>query len=184
MKSDKYKPAPHTVSWAIRNKSNLQLQAGDLFDRVINLKFITSEQGGDGVEKYVDAFVLRSDYELVDTKFVANVANGTVSYSQDKKISCIRKCRLKPSVKVQYKQVAGNTMTELDIFVQNFFMLDSEGKTLMSFSNAKGRLASVEIQMGYFGQFADFFKGNDNGVPTLEQYFDFTVKPEGVQTIT
>ena len=184
MKSDKYKPAPHTVSWATRNKSNLQLQAGDLFDRVINLKFITSEQGGDGVEKYVDAFVLRSDYELVDTKFVANVANGTVSYSQDKKISCIRKCRLKPSVKVQYKQVAGNTMTELDIFVQNFFMLDSEGKTLMSFSNAKGRLASVEIQMGYFGQFADFFKVNDNGVPTLEQYFDFTVKPEGVQTIT
>ena len=188
MKSDKYKPAPHTVSWAIRNKdkskNNLQLQAGDLFDRVINLKFITSEQGGDGVEKYVDEFVLRSDYELVDTKFVANVANGTVSYSQNKKISCIRKCRLKPSVKVQYKQVAGNTAIELDIFVQNFFMLDSEGKTLMSFSNAKGRLASVEIQMGYFGQFADFFKGNENGVPTLEQYFDFTEKPEGVQTIT
>ena len=189
MKSDKYKPAPHTVSWATRNKDNLQLQAGDLFDRVINLKFITSEQvstkkGSDGVEKYVDEFVLRSDYELVDTKFVANVANGTVSYSQDKKISCIRKCRLKPSVKVQYKQVAGNTQIELDIFVQNFFMLDSEGKTLMSFSNAKGRLASVEIQMGYFGQFADFFKGNENGVPTLEQYFDFTVKPEGVQTIT
>ena len=62
MKSDKYKPAPHTVSWATRNKNNLQLQAGDLFDRVINLKFITSEQGGDGVEKYVDEFVLRSDY--------------------------------------------------------------------------------------------------------------------------
>ena len=193
MKSDKYKPAPHTVSWATRNKdkskNNLQLQAGDLFDRVINLKFITSEQvttkkGGDGVEKYVDEFVLRSDYELVDTKFVENVANGTVSYSQDKKISCIRKCRLKPSVKVQYKQVAGNTQIELDIFVQNFFMLDSKGKTLMSFSNAKGRLASVEIQMGYFGQFADFFKGNENGVPTLEQYFDFTEKPEGVQTIT
>ena len=75
-------------------------------------------------------------------------------------------------------------MIELDIFVQNFFMLDSEGKTLMSFSNAKGRLASVEIQMGYFGQFSDFFKGNENGVPTLEQYFDFTEKPEGVQTIT
>ena len=189
MKSDKYKPASHTVSWATRNKDNLQLQAGDLFDRVINLKFITSEQvtikeGGNRVEKYVDEFVLRSDYELVDKKFVANVANGTVSYSQDKKISCIRKCRLKPSIKVQYKQVAGNTMIELDIFVQNFFMLDSEGKTLMSFSNAKGRLASVEIQMGYFGQFSDFFKGNENGVPTLEQYFDFTVKPEGVQTIT
>ena len=184
MKSDKYKPASHTVSWATRNKDNLQLQAGDLFDRVINLKFLTSEQGGDGVEKYVDEFVLRSDYELVDTKFVANVANGTVSYSQNKKISCIRKCRFKPSVKVQYKQVAGNTQIELDIFIQNFFMLDSKGKTLMSFSNAKGRLASVEIQMGYFGQFADFFKGNENGVPTLEQYFDFTVKPEGVQTIT
>ena len=189
MKSDKYKPAPHTVSWATRNKDSLQLQAGDLFDRVINLKFLTSEQvttkeGGNGVEKYADEFVLRSDYELVDTKFVENVANGTVSYSQDKKISCIRKCRLKPSVKVQYKQVAGNTQIELDIFIQNFFMLDSEGKTLMSFSNAKGRLASVEIQMGYFGQFAGFFKGNENGVPTLEQYFDFTVKPEGVQTIT
>lgn len=189
MKSDKYKPAPHTVSWATRNKDSLQLQAGDLFDRVINLKFLTSEQvttkeGGNGVEKYVDEFVLRSDYELVDTKFVENVANGTVSYSQDKKISCIRKCRLKPSVKVQYKQVAGNTQIELDIFIQNFFMLDSKGKTLMSFSNAKGRLASVEIQMGYFGQFAGFFKGNENGVPTLEQYFDFTVKPEGVQTIT
>lgn len=186
MRIDKYKPSPHTVSWATRDKGkdNLQLQAGDLFDRVINLKFITSEQGGNGVEKYVDEFVLRSDYELVDTKFVANVAEGTVSYSQNKKISCIRKCRLKPSVKVQYKQVAGNTGIDLDIFVQNFFMMDSEGKTLMSFSNVKGRLASVEIQMGYFGQFADFFKGNEDGVPTLEQYFDFTVKPEGVQTIT
>ena len=193
MKIDKYKPAPHMVSWATRNKdnskNNLQLQAGDLFDRVINLKFITSEQvttknGGDGVEKYVDEFVLRSDYELIDTKFVANVANGAVSYSKNKEVLGIRKCRLKPSVKVQYKQVAGNTLIELDIFVQNFFMLDSEGKTLMSFSNVKGRLASVEIQMGYFGQFADFFKGNQNGVPTLEQYFDFTVKPEGVQTIT
>lgn len=188
MRIDKYKPAPHTVSWATRNKDkskdNLRLQTGDLFDRVINLKFITSEQGGNGVEKYVDEFVLRSDYELVDAKFVANVAEGNVSYSQNKKISCIRKCRLKPSVKVQYKQVAGNTEIDLDIFVQNFFMMDSEGKTLMSFSNVKGRLASVEIQMGYFGQFADFFKGNENGVPTLEQYFDFTVKPEGVQTIT
>ena len=186
MKIDKYEPAPHTVSWATRDKdkNNLQLQAGDLFDRVINLKFITSEKGSDGVEKYVDEFVLRSDYELVDAKFVANVANDTVSYSQDKKISSIRKCRLKPSVKVQYKQVAGNTTIELDIFVQNFFMLDSEGKTLMSFSNVKGHLASVEIQMGYFGQFANFFKGNENGVPTLEQYFDFKVKPEGVQTIT
>ena len=186
MKIDKYEPAPHTVSWATRDKdkNNLQLQAGDLFDRVINLKFITSEKGSDGVEKYVDEFVLRSDYELVDAKFVANVANDTVSYSQNKKISSIRKCRLKPSVKVQYKQVAGNTTIELDIFVQNFFMLDSEGKTLMSFSNVKGHLASVEIQMGYFGQFANFFKGNENGVPTLEQYFDFKVKPEGVQTIT
>lgn len=188
MKNDKYKPAPHTVSWTTRGKStsknNLQLQAGDLFDRVINLKFITSEQGGDGVEKYVDEFVLRSDYELVDTKFVENVANGAVSYSRNEKISCIRKCRLKPSVKVQYKQVAGNTLIELDIFVQNFFLLDAEGKTLMSFSNVKGRLASVEIQMGYFGQFADFFKRNENGVPTIEQYFDFTEKPEGVQTIT
>ena len=186
MKIDKYEPAPHTVSWATRDKdkNNLQLQAGDLFDRVINLKFVTSEKGSDGVEKYVDEFVLRSDYELVDAKFVANVANDTVSYSQNKKISSIRKCRLKPSVKVQYKQVAGNTTIELDIFVQNFFMLDSEGKTLMSFSNVKGHLASVEIQMGYFGQFANFFKGNENGVPTLEQYFDFKVKPEGVQTIT
>ena len=186
MKIDKYEPASHTVSWATRDKdkNNLQLQAGDLFDRVINLKFITSEKGSDGVEKYVDEFVLRSDYELVDAKFVANVANDTVSYSQNKKISSIRKCRLKPSVKVQYKQVAGNTTIELDIFVQNFFMLDSEGKTLMSFSNVKGHLASVEIQMGYFGQFANFFKGNENEVPTLEQYFDFKVKPEGVQTIT
>lgn len=186
MKIDKYEPAPHTVSWATRDKdkNNLQLQAGDLFDRVINLKFITSEKGSDGVEKYVDEFVLRSDYELVDAKFVANVANDTVSYSQNKKISSIRKCKLKPSVKVQYKQVAGNTTIELDIFVQNFFMLDSEGKTLMSFSNVKGHLASVEIQMGYFGQFANFFKGNENEVPTLEQYFDFKVKPEGVQTIT
>ena len=44
MKSDKYKPAPHPVSWTTRNKdkskNTLQLQAGDLFDRVINLKFI------------------------------------------------------------------------------------------------------------------------------------------------
>ena len=188
MLGDRLKPSPHTVSWSTREKDSsregFSLKAGDLFDRVINLKFVTSDIGKDGSESYENSYVLRSDFELVDSAFIRNVADGNITFGGRKKVSAIRKCRLKPSIKVQYKQVAGNTAIEVDIFVQNFFMLDSEGKTLLSFSNVKGHLSSVEIQMGYFGQFEDFFRMNLNGVPTLDEYFNFNIKPDGVQTLT
>lgn len=176
---------PKLTSWQSRERNgSLQFNGGDIFDRVINLKFTTAVKEK-GITVAQDSFVLRSDYELVSENFVGKVAEGNVSYSKNNKV-VVRKCRLKPSIKVQYKQVSGNVSIELDIFVKNFFMFDSEGKTLMSFSNAEESLTTVDIQMGYFGQFADFYKYSEsgNGTPTLKEFFDFDKKPKGVQTIT
>lgn len=179
------KPAPHFVDWDTHfGIDGLHLQEGDLFDRVINLKFISAKKNAKGVDVGENEFVLRSDYELVDDNFIKNVTENNLTLTTGKTVSAIRRCRQKPSIKVQYKQVSGNTQIGLDILVQNFYMFDKSGKTLMSFSSATGKLLSVEIQMGYFGQFADYFKLNLGGVPTLQQYFDFAKKPTEVQTIT
>lgn len=185
MNAFQLKPAPRFVDWSERlGVDGLSLQSGDLFDRVINLKFITSAKNADGVDIEDNEFVLRSDYEIVDDNFLKDVAENSLTLSTGRNASAIRRCRQKPSIKVQYKQVSGNTQLEMDILVQNFYMFDREGKTLMSFSNASGSLKAVEVQLGYFGQFADHFKLNLGGVPTLNQYFDFSARPADVQTIT
>lgn len=182
------------VDWSQRFKEGeYQLNRNDLFDRVINLRLATSEVGSDGVAKTKDVYVIRSDYEFYDPAFVKNVAEGKLTYGsayydnsqEDTRASyqCIRKCRIKPSIKVQYRQQTGNTALEIDLYVSNFFMLSKDGKTLMSFNAVNNPLSSVEIQMGYFGAFSDFYKGNENGVPTKEQFFDFTQRPEGVEVI-
>ena len=171
------------VDWNWRSKRNkLQLNAFDIMDRVINLKFITASKGSDGTLTPVDTYVLRSDYELCDSSFVRKVAENNLSYTNKAKIQCIRKCKIKPSIKVQYKQVSGNTAIELDIFVHNFFMLSRDGNTLLSFNGIEYPLAQVEVQMGYFGQFADKYRLEEGGVPSLNDFFDMP-PIEGVQAL-
>ena len=134
----------------------------ELFDRIINLKLYTRETG---TNKIRDEYVIRSDWEVYYPDLPKVIqSNGT---TQDLQRYYIRRFVHKPSIKVQYKQIATGTAVEIDIFVSNFALLSSDGRTLMAFNNLTYPLGMVEIQMGYFGQF--------NKKPeTLEEYFDFS----------
>lgn len=168
------------VDWQVRDKETggTQFDRFDLFDKVINLRLICG-----ATAKEQSDFVLRSDYETYAGSYAgAKVANSSVPMLTDGKKAVIRKCTLKPSIKVQYKQVSGNTAIELDIFIQNFYVLSSDGSTLMQFSNSRFPLKSVEVQMGYFGQWASKYAKNPNHVPAPEQYIAMEA-PEGVQTL-
>lgn len=152
----------------------------DLFDRVINLKLTTGKSTKDdsGVSVAQDEFVIRSDFEIYNANYFKQV------YS-DKEVPnelYMRKCRQKPSIKVQYKQVAQGTAIQLDIFVTNFFVLTKEGKALMQFNNDTYPLSKVEVQMGYFGQFAQPYR-QSGGVPSIKEFFEMKAPPT-VQVIT
>lgn len=146
----------------------------DLFDRVINLKLTTGRSTKDdsGVIVAQDEFVIRSDFEIYNANYFKQV------YS-DKEVPnelYMRKCRQKPSIKVQYKQVAQGTAIQLDIFVTNFFVFTKEGKALMQFNNDTYPLNRVEVQMGYFGQFAQPYR-NSGGVPSVKEFFEMKAPP-------
>lgn len=146
----------------------------DLFDRVINLKLTTgkSTKNDSGVIVAQDEFVIRSDFEIYNANYFKQV------YS-DKEVPnelYMRKCRQKPSIKVQYKQVAQGTAIQLDIFVTNFFVLTKEGKALMQFNNDTYPLNKVEVQMGYFGQFAQPYR-QSGGVPSIKEFFEMKAPP-------
>lgn len=132
--------------------------AGNILDRVINLKINTEKE----------SFVIRSDYEPVHPSLDYDklMASGNIV---DRRCY-FRKCQHKPSIKVQYNQVSGGTTVSLDIFITNFFMVDTSGNCLMEFNNGKNPIKSVEIMMGYFGQFKDTFNVETG---TMQDYFNF-----------
>ena len=134
--------------------------SSELFDRVINLKIFTQNTATNTIQ---DEYVIRSDWEVYypDLNKVIQ-GNGTAN---DLRKCYIRRCVQKPSIKVQYKQIATGTAVEVDIFINNFAMLSSDGRTLMAFNALTYPIGMVEMQMGYFGQF--------NKKPeTIEEYFD------------
>lgn len=152
-------------------KGVYKFTSAELFDRVINLKFYTVATDKNQIQ---DTYVIRSDWEV----FYPNMGNiiqrnGT---TKDLQQGYIRRCVQKPSIKVQYKQIATGTAVEVDIFVSNFIMLSSDGRTLMSFNNLTYPLGMVELQMGYFGQFNQ--KPKD-----MEEYFDFSRNPNADRLI-
>ena len=146
----------------------------DMFDRIINLKLTSASYiDGQGVIKH-DEYVIRSDWELCYGQ-IGKMATGEANF-MDFSDCYIRRYVHKPSIKVQYKQIASGTAIEIDIFVHNFTMLSSDGRSLMSFNAMSYPLAQVEVQMGYIGQF--------NKKPlSLAEYFDFSYRPN-VDTIT
>ena len=156
-------------------KNNLSfLTASDMIDRIINLKLTTANYiDGKGEIKH-DEYVIRSDWELC-YKNTGKMATGEASYLELK--DCyIRRYVHKPSIKVQYKQIASGTAIEIDIFVHNFTMLSADGRSLMAFNAMSYPLAQVEVQMGYIGQF-------NHKPTTLAEYFDFSHKLN-VDTLT
>ena len=134
------------------DKKKVKLTENDLFDRIINLKLYAGERKPDGTSIVKDSYVIRSDWEIFYPDLNKAVTQGAVVPKQN---GYIRKCRMKPSIKVQYKQIATGTAIEMDIFVSNFFMLDSSGQMLMSFNNIGYPILKVEVQMGYWGQFSE-----------------------------
>jgi hypothetical protein len=150
----------------ISDENKVNLQAGDLFDRIINLKFHCQDKATGNTE----VFVLRSDYELVylNQDFTSDykVNNGSRRF-------IVRKCTYKPSIKVQCKMVTSNVGTSIGITVSNFFMLTQDGKHIRSFNESKYVITAIEIVMGYWGQLKDSLNPDEiNSEKLLQDYFD------------
>lgn len=161
----------------LADSEKVNLGRADLFDRVINLKFkvVSTEQTLTGLKPIEQEYVLRSDYEVFyPNEDITKVLQGSELGSN--KSYYIRKCALKPSVKVQYKGITNNTNIEFDIYISNFFMFSKDGQRLMQFNMSTYKLAGVDVMMGYWGQFKNF--PHD----TINDLFDFTPR-NGVDNI-
>jgi hypothetical protein len=124
-----------------RGEDYPELSSDDLFDRIINLKFVrwdTSE------------FVIRSDYEPVFQK------DGSIQFAV---------CRPKPRIKVSYKQVSEDTAIRVEIEVAGLFIDKTQGDPLTvqneafqdSLDPTKGNpVTNIVVQLGYRGQFPDW----------------------------
>lgn len=117
-----------------RHKSDLGRY--DMFDRVINLLLWVKDKQTGREEQYA----IRSDWAVYDT--------GSGRYA-------IRKCTHKPSVQVQYQKTKDDLACSVDIYVENYFLLTADGRTLAAFNKNSMELYRVDITMGYFGQFKD-----------------------------
>ena len=157
------------------DENKLHLTAGDLFDRIINLKLVCENK----VTKEMETFVIRSDYELVYTN--VDLDNFIRQADSTNKKYIIRRCTFKPSIKVQCKMVTSNVATSVDIFINNFFMLTKNGDYLRSFNESQYYIKSVTIAMGYWGQFENTV--NPSSENALEQYFDIKAE-NGADSLT
>lgn len=157
------------------DENKLHLSAGDLFDRIINLKIVCENK----VTKEMETFVIRSDYELVYTNVDLN--NFIRQADNTNKKYIIRRCTFKPSIKVQCKMVTSNVATSVDIFINNFFMLTKNGDYLRSFNESQYYIKSVTIAMGYWGQFENTVDPTSKNA--LEQYFDIKAE-NGADSLT
>lgn len=155
----------------ISDEQKINLQVGDLFDKIINLKLTCVNLKDKTADKEV--FVIRSDYELVYPNSSFPVDGVIDSATQGRYI--IRRCSMKPSIKVQTKMVSSNVGISTDIYISNFFMLTRDGKHLRSFNDSEYKIEKVEIAMGYWSQFCQG-KVNSDNVPTYDEYFDIQAK--------
>ena len=158
---------------AILNGADIIDQAllqGAAFDKVINLRFRQVDESGTK-ERF---FSLRSDYELkLDTK-------GSVTTYR------YVKCQQKPSIRVQYLQVTGQVDILIKIYVTNFHFFFNDKSSSGAFSANKSPIKNIEIQLGYFNQFAHFdddkYLGNDDG-KKLNEFLELGGHNGVVQTI-
>jgi len=133
-------------SFVKEGKRSIERTADDLFDKIINLKFIC---------KSGRSFSIRSDYEAMHHK------DGTTGF---------KKCVQKPDIKVEYKQVSQNVAIEIDIRVTNFFIEDGDKLDEESLNTANGDPVEwCVIQMGYRAQFPNWTSPERNNV---SQFYD------------
>lgn len=165
------------------DKYKTSLNSLDLFDRVINLKLTANVKNSDVVAQ---EFVIRSDYEFYYPQLTQSVAENDFTKFSSFRLGQIRKCQYKPDIKVQYKQHSLGTITEVDIFIKNFCMLDSSGQLIKNFNSQELQLTKVELAMGYFGQFESTLRAN-KGMISSAQLFNFDDKlliGKGITKIT
>ena len=177
--------APNTALLADKNKC--ELGALDIFDKVINLKLTISEKDANGNNVMKNEYIIRSDYEMYFPKLMSSVSSGSFDGLAKNPTCYVRKCTYKPSIKVQYKRVSMSTPIAIDIFINNFYMLDKSGKMIKSFNNESFQLTKVELAMGYFGQFAASMGGKEVDEVKIDQLFDFDadkLKGNGITLIT
>lgn len=150
----------NSVSPLLRSgKDSMEMSSRDLFDRIINLKFIRASGR---------AFTVRSDCEPVFHK------DGTVSF---------KKCTQKPDIKITYNQVAETTAVEVYIEIRNFQIegADSTGQRWGNYTeetDANGVISvaggdpveTCVIQMGYRAQFPDWTDENHRN--NIDQYYE------------
>ncbi len=105
-----------------------------LFDRIINIKFI---------RKKGDHFVIRSDYEVVED------SNGQPYF---------RVMKQKPSINVEYEQLANSTSINVSIRIHNLHFTNM-GQDDNIMSNAGNPIVKAIVQMGYRSQFPDWTSG-------------------------
>lgn len=128
----------------LKDKYKPDLNNNDFFDRIINVKLVTSKG---------NEYVIRSDYEIVyPAKSVGAVLSGK-GFDRLQNKCVIQKCQFKPAIKVAYNQLSRSCIVGLDIYITNFYAFGNNGKTLMQFTSKDERLVSVEVAMGYWGQF-------------------------------
>lgn len=160
----------------IPDSQKVNLTAGDMFDRIINIKISCVDVD----TRDREAFVIRSDYEMIYPDKSMPVDGNIIPYLRNNCV--IRRCTMKPSIKVQTKLVSTNTGISTDIYLSNFFMLTKNGKHLRSFNSSQYKIETVEIAMGYWGQFR-IGKESDYEVPDYDDYFNIEAK-NGADKIT
>jgi hypothetical protein len=131
-----------------RGDHSIERSADDLFDKIINLKFVRRSGA---------SFSLRSDYEPV--------------FHPDNSVS-FRRCIQKPHIKLTYKQVAESVAVEVGIEITNLFIDYTGANGLGSRIDAYDG-DPVEwciVQTGYVGQFPDWTSPQRKG--NLDQFYD------------
>jgi hypothetical protein len=110
------------------------LRENVIYDKVINLLFI---------RKNGTKFSIRSDWELVKTK------EGQYN---------IIKCRQKPEIRVEYKQVSTEVVIAVNIYVTNLHLVTAmaQGSNQDFFNADDNPIETIILQQGYFYQFPDF----------------------------
>lgn len=165
----------HSSFLLAQNKGH-EIEKGNfftLYDRIINLK-ITVE---DDKTKEKQEYIIRSDYEIVYPNAVNTMIRQSGSFNDLNKYY-VRKCSIKPDIKLEYKRITSGIGTELKIDITNFYLVDSSGKKIMSFSTDGFSIVRVDVQMGYFGQFARLPHS------TMQELFEFPEKlPFGITTL-
>lgn len=152
------------------DKNKLSLTKDDLFDKIINLKLIVKRPvKGVSLGQEADAFIIRSDYEAVFPKQEITNVFRTGQFISNQYY--IRKCAYKPSIKVQYKRLAKDTLVSLDIFVSNFIIFTSKGEAMATFNKTDYDLVGVELMLGYWGQFKNMPHNTLNDLFKFEPMF-------------